>query len=196
MEGAFPSLGDGLETRALLAMEVFSTRLAVHEVGDFEASFVPALDDFERLDPRFRIPRTVWDELPGYQDYGFAVFKLKASTGRIRDRQVHPMAFEFPRRQPELLYFPTLHVHDHKLHPAADFDHVLYCQPEPGWDHTVHLPNWKRSWNEANFFLDVSKTQDLVNPTERLFRLSLVGHRENKDTWVSIDSIYPELVPA
>ena len=72
--------------------------LVVHEVGDFEASFVPGLGDFERLDPRFRIPRTVWDGLPAHQDSGFAVFKLKAST-----RKVHPMAFEFPRRQPELL---------------------------------------------------------------------------------------------
>src|SRR5712691_669648 len=114
-----------------------SIPLVVHEVGDFEASFVPGLSDFERLDPRFRIPRTVWDELPAYQDYGFAVFKLKANTKRNLRRlfrgtpepethKVHPMAFEFPRRQPELLYFPTLHVHDRTVHPGADYDHVLY----------------------------------------------------------------------
>ncbi len=69
---AFPA--DALLFRSL-GMESLSKTsipLAVHEVGDFEASFVPGLSDFERLDPRFRIPRTVWDELPAYQDYGFA----------------------------------------------------------------------------------------------------------------------------
>ena len=39
--------------------ELSDTGLEVHEVGDFEASFVPTLGDFERLDPRFCIPQTV-----------------------------------------------------------------------------------------------------------------------------------------
>ncbi len=30
--------------------------LEVHEVGAFEASFVPTVADFVRLDPRFRLP--------------------------------------------------------------------------------------------------------------------------------------------
>ena len=180
--------------------------LVIHEVGDFEASFVPGLDDFEQLDPRFRIPRTVLDELPAYQGYGFAVFKLKASTKRHfrrfsrgspqpETRKVHPMAFEFPRRQPELLYFPTLHVHDRIVHPGADFDHVLCCQPEPGWDDAVHLRNWSRSQYKANRYIDVSNVQGLVNPVEHLFRRQFAGRRQNKDTWVSVNSTYPEPVP-
>src|SRR5262245_57485622 len=51
--------------------------LKVVSVGNFEASFVPTLADFDRLDPRFRLPKGVWDKLPQYRAYGFAVFKLK-----------------------------------------------------------------------------------------------------------------------
>jgi hypothetical protein len=122
-------------------------KLQVHEVGRFEASFVPRIEDFDRLDERFRIPRDVWDQLPAYRDFGFAVFKLKSSRARraaalfrrlfgggssanpsltkapwwptrLPPRQVHPMAFDFPRRNPDLLYFPTVHIHDRKVHRA------------------------------------------------------------------------------
>ena len=51
--------------------------LVVHEVGDFEASFVPTRADFARLDPRFQLPSSVWDALPEYRDWGFCVFKLR-----------------------------------------------------------------------------------------------------------------------
>ena len=207
LQTAFPA--EALLSRSLsfASLDATSIPLVVQEVGDFEASFVPALSDFERLDQRFRIPRAVWDELPAYQDYGFAVFKLRASTSRNArrpfsaspepgTRKVHPMAFEFPRRRRELLYFPTLHVHDGTVHPGADFDHVLYCQPEPGWDHAVHLRNWSRSRREASSYIDVSKARGLVDPTQHLFRLPLAGRRQNKDTWVSVNSTYPERVPA
>ena len=48
--------------------------LEVVEVGSFVASFVPKVSDFGRLDPRFRLGNDVWDDLPQYSDYGFAVF--------------------------------------------------------------------------------------------------------------------------
>jgi hypothetical protein len=34
--------------------------LAVQQVGSFEASFVPTIADFARLDERFRLPAMVW----------------------------------------------------------------------------------------------------------------------------------------
>src|SRR5262245_37871111 len=81
--------------------------LAVVDVGEFEASFVPTVRDFDRLDARFRMPADVWGGLPTYRDFGFAVFKLKAWNGKV-----HPMAFDFPRRDPSWLFFPTVHVYD------------------------------------------------------------------------------------
>lgn len=139
--------------------------LVVHDVGDFEASFVPTRKDFERLDERFRLPDNVFDSLPQYADWGFCVFKLaarKAAGGvdpdpgiveRIKSvfrssddgggnvKDYHPMAFEFPRRDPSRLFFPTVHVHDGEVHEKATFDHQLYCQRSPGprgaeWERT------------------------------------------------------------
>src|SRR5436305_8789550 len=42
--------------------------LKVVDVGEFEASFVPAIKDFGRLDARFRLPDKAWDSLPAYRD--------------------------------------------------------------------------------------------------------------------------------
>ena len=52
--------------------------LAVHDVGDFVATFVPSVKDFGRVDARFVIPKDVWDRVPAYADYGFAVFQQGA----------------------------------------------------------------------------------------------------------------------
>src|SRR5687768_8677007 len=92
----YPQLFDDLErcfprplTRSqdLAAVALGGGSLPVHRVGAFDASFVPAVDAFGRLDPRFRLPETIWGRLP-YSVFGFAVFQLRAG-----DSRVHPMAF-------------------------------------------------------------------------------------------------------
>ena len=100
---------DGLFTPALSEAGSLSlgAPLAVQKVGAFEASFVPSAADFGRLDPRFRLPPGIWRGAPDSLDYGFAVFQLSAGRGRI-----HPMALRFTTRDPETLFFPTLHIHD------------------------------------------------------------------------------------
>ena len=77
--------------------------LPVHRVGEFDASFVPSGLDFGRLDARFRLRPELWQALPEYSDFGFAVFKLRhekpswlSSLGFGASRQpevsrVHPM---------------------------------------------------------------------------------------------------------
>ena len=97
--------------------------LVVHDVGSFEASFIPSQADFIRLDPRFRLPEEILDQLPAYRDFAFAVFKLKPGS-----KKTHPIAFTFPRRNRGELFFPTVHVHDGTAPPQAVFDHFLYCQ--------------------------------------------------------------------
>jgi hypothetical protein len=169
--------------------------LVVHDVGSFEASFVPRIDDFTRLDPRFQIPRDVWEQLPVYRDYGFAVFKLKSTgpspglfqrllkAGRApRPLTVHPMALAFPRRNVDLLYFPTVHIHDRKVHAKAAFDHTLYCQAEPGQEE--FLERWDRSYGPASAFLDVSRTAGIIVADQPCRRVTIQGLRENRDTLV------------
>jgi hypothetical protein len=172
--------------------------LQVHEVGSFEASFVPRIEDFDRLDERFRIPRETWDHLPAYRDFGFAVFKLRGSSSRPtgllgrffgrrvqarpQQRQVHPMALEFPRRNPELLYFPTVHIHDRQVHPHADFDHMLYCQPDVGTERYCAM--WAESGGPASAFMNVALTEGIVLPDRPCRRRPLRGRLENRDTLV------------
>ena len=153
--------------------------LAIHEVGSFEASFVPRMADFDRLDLRFRVSEHVWAKMPVYRDYGFAVFKLKASTQRSR---MHPVALEFPRRDPSGLYFPTMHVHDGTVRDAAQFDHELYCQA--GANQEALLEGWTCSTGRAEEFVDTERTVGLVDPARSCWQLRLAGRRENGDAWV------------
>src|SRR5439155_694483 len=71
--------------------------LKVVEVGSFIASFVPTQADFSRLDAKFRLEQGVWDKLPQYKNWGFAVFQLKKG-----DQKVHPTAIQFPRAVPKV----------------------------------------------------------------------------------------------
>jgi hypothetical protein len=151
-------------------------KLEVVKVGSFEASFVPTVKDFDRLDEKFKLPKATWDDLPGYKEYGFAVFKLTKG-----EKKVHPMAFEFPRKDKEKLFFPTVHIHDGKIHKTANFDHALYLQPTSGED----LLKWKESPGLANSYLKIDKTAGMVEKNAHLYHMPLKGKLKNEDTWVS-----------
>lgn len=150
------------------------TPLPVVEVGSFVASFVPGADDFGRLDERFRMPAGTWDGLPQYKEYGFAVFQLKPG-----DQKVHPMAFEFPRADPGRLFFPTVHVHDGKVHKSARFDHALYTQTA-----TAPGGRWEASIRPVAQTVAVGKTEGLVAAAEPLYRRRMSGVLTNADVWV------------
>jgi hypothetical protein len=163
-----------------------ATILKVHDVGSFEASFVPTLADFDRLDERFRLSPAVWEQLPGYRDWGFAVFKLKRKTagllGRVLGRSnapqtVHPMAFIFPRRDPRSLFFPTVHVHDGAVHSEARFDHTLYCQPD---ELAAESFGWERG-EPLGKHVDVERARGLIDGERRCYRRVLVGPHPNVD---------------
>jgi hypothetical protein len=157
---------------------VLGAPLAVHVVGAFEASFVPSLGDFGRLDPRFRLAPEVWRSLPQYADWGFAVFKLCPSE-EIQD--VHPMAFTFPRRDASRVFFPTVHVHDGVVREVADFDHELYMQMQaPG---TPSRP-WRRAFGPVSEYVDIRKTKGLMNRADAVWNRSIRGTHENKDIFV------------
>jgi hypothetical protein len=152
-------------------------KLAVVPVGSFEASFVPSSSDFARLDERFRLPSEVWQALPLYKDYGFAVFKLKNG-----EHKIHPMAFEFPRANPDHLFFPTVHIHDGKVHAKARFDHSLYCQRSA--QESMHLTDWQESRQPAGLFMKIDKAKGLLDPEEHCYLKELRGNLRNEDTLV------------
>ena len=150
--------------------------LPVERVGSFEASFVPSVKDFARLDARFRMPEGVWDQLPQYRSFGFAVFKLNRSA-----HTVHPMAFEFPRADAGKLFFPTVHVHDGTVRPEAKFDHALYCQDK---GHLAGLQGWRESRQPAGVFADVARAKGLLDKDGHCYFRHLSGTLKNQDTLV------------
>ncbi len=148
-----------------------SAKLEVKQVGAFEASFVPTVADFARLDERFRMPAGTWEKLPGYAAFGFAVFKLRSGSHRV-----HPMAFSFPTAVPDRLFFPTLHIHDGEVHEKADFDHTLYCQGS-GLKHG----DWLESPGIALQFMKAGDTKGIVLPAQHVYRRRLHGELANTD---------------
>lgn len=151
-----------------------ASKLEVVSVGNFDASFVPTVGDFARLDERFRLPAGTWDKLPAYRNHGFAVFKLKSGNAKI-----HPMAFSFPRENPAQLFFPTVHIHDGEVHKDADFDHTLYCQRGPSDQFT--LLNWEESIRPVGLFMQTPKSKGVLDSGEHCYRLRLAGTLPNKD---------------
>lgn len=153
-------------------------RLVVHEVGAFVASYVPTEDDFERLDPRFRLPLRLSDAVPAYRDHGFAVFQLKPG-----DVTVHPMAFTFPSRDPARLFFPTVHVHDGTLKPRARFDHALYWQGSPsGAERSAELA----PGDEVSFEPPMSDEKGALALDRHVLRRRLTGDHPNADVWIDV----------
>jgi hypothetical protein len=143
--------------------------LQVHEVGNFIASFVPHRISFNRLDEAFRLSENVWDKLPQYNDAGFVVFQLKESGS------YHPMAFSFPTKHKDKLYFPTVHVHEGTVEETGDFDHALYFQGE-----YRQGPSRQQSYDRAKAYI----TSEVVDPEGFIYKTSLYGVLPNRDTYV------------
>ena len=157
-----------------------SEKLEVVQVGNFEASFVPTQKDFSRLDERFRIPADAWKELPQYESYGFAVFKLKSG-----EMKVHPMAFSFPREKARTLFFPTVHIHDGKVHAKADFDHALFCQPTH--EERPVTREWKESRGHPKSFMQMDKVKGVVLADQHCYKQEMRGMLANKDTFLVVE---------
>lgn len=152
-----------------------SKPLEVQRVGSFDASFVPTRADFSRLDPQFRFDDSVWKSLPQYKDFGFAVFKLRKGSDHV-----HPMAFRFPSAMPGRVFFPTVHIHDGKVHEKEDFDHTLYAQ---AWKTAVIKgPFWEESEKNAGQFVNLWKSKDFVWGGGHLYKRNMVGEFKNEDT--------------
>lgn len=152
--------------------------LKVVSVGAYDASFVPTSADFGRLDERFRLPEGVWGKLPGYADFGFAVFKLK--KGRS---EVHPMAFTFPSALTETVFFPTLHIHDGEVHAKEAFDHTLYLQ---GTAANLARGGWRESPGLAVTKVQCGLTHGMVRPDMHVYQQRMRGTFDNGDVVVKM----------
>ncbi len=187
LASGFPELAHFSLSRSKSASVAASAgQLAVHDVGDFVASFVPSIADFGRVDPRFSIPKSVWDRIPAYADYGFAVIQLKEVAGAP-----HPIALEVDTRTPDALFFPTVHIHDGTVHTREDFDHILYAQEArldaragsyAGPTAVDDKTGFVRSNANASSFVDVTRTDGVVDSNLLVHKTTLRGLLPNQDT--------------
>lgn len=165
--------------------------LKVHDVGDFVASFAPSPADLDRLDARFRIAPALFAARPEYRDWGFAVFQLKPREASwwppwrrsaARAQTIHPMAFLFESREPDALFFPTVHVHDGTVPAHAAFDHTLYAQVDDvGLGRTLA---WEASGVSAKVHVAVDRSQGLVDGDAPLRRQRYSSRLRNVDLWL------------
>lgn len=180
--------------------------LEVHQVGAFEASFVPSPGDMGRLDPRFRLPDAAWgvlarratreatfpklsaaewDALPDYRDWGFCVFKLRAKDG---PQHAHPMAFTFPTRWRDRVFFPTVHVHDGRFPLEAGFDHDLYLQVGDRALSGEAASAWAESDGPVGQAVDVRRAAGLVDGEAHAYRREVRRVLPNRDVVVAVAS--------
>lgn len=184
LEGAFPADYSRMPQAKSSRSVTFSPpKLEVHRVGRFEASFVPTVADFARLDERFRLPASFFRALPQYSDWGFAVFQLAPEKAGLfglgtKKQHVHPMAFSFPQREPEALFFPLVHLHDGTVPTKANFDHTLYAQADGVLD---ALLGWTRSTGPLAASVRAQDTAGLVEGSRTALRDTLWGPRANRD---------------
>ena len=87
------------------------------------------------------------------------------------------MAFSFPTRDPQRVFFPTLHLHDGTLPQQAEFDHRLYVQGG-------RCPfGFTRSSEPIEDFVAVARTSGVVVRDAPVYRQQVEGFRDNLDVW-------------
>ncbi len=138
----------------------------------YQATFLPTLQDLASIEEDLRIPETVWQQLPEYNEFGFAVIKLSPDV-----HPFYPLALEFPMRNPNLLYFPTFHIRAGQAPEEAVFDHDLFCQARAGW---------LRTYDVASSFMDIERAQGVIDPGERVSRMTVQGMHPNSDILVGL----------
>ena len=137
------------------------------------------MNDFSRLDERFRISDDAWKKLPQYRDYGFAVFKLKAG-----ELTVHPMAFSFPRRNPKACSFqPSTSTMAKCMRKR-----ILIMSSIASRANTSHCRSGTGGSRPAmpDRFMKTSKARGLISPEQHCYQKKLHGLLPNRDTLVAI----------
>jgi len=167
IDGVFPQwMSADLETLSSCGRR----GIKVHDVGAFNASFVPCPTDFERLDPRFRLDRSFFEQVPEYSNYGFVVFRLQPGVSKV-----HPMAFWFDKDDKNL-FFPTKHMHDGIINETEEFSHTLYAQGR------LDNCDFHDKANIENQLM-INKSLGLLTKEEPLYKKTVNGENKNNDIW-------------
>ena len=88
------------------------------------------------------------------------------------------MAFAFPTALTGQVFFPTLHIHDGKIHDREVFDHTLYMQGE-GFD--LDTGGWQESPKIAVAKVKCGYAHNMVRPEMHVHRNVIRGNMRNGD---------------
>ena len=173
--------------------------LAVEQVGDYICTFVPTNNDWDRIDPQFKLSNDTWAKLNYQENYSFVVVQLNIiekfpkmnvlgksnrvkPSARVEKKKFHPIAFIFETQFPNWIYFPTTHVHDGQVHDREEFNHNFYFQSleikKP------HEAGFEKSGSTAGAFVNIAKAKGLVEPNQLILKSTMNGTFPNLDTWV------------
>ena len=88
------------------------------------------------------------------------------------------MAFTFPSAMRDRIFFPTVHIHDGKVHRDAEFDHMLYCQTA---GENIFVRRWDESNSLASQFTHPNKAHGLIKSDQHVYRNSMSDMFKNQD---------------
>lgn len=165
------SLTDRIREKVLDWLDIDTTQA--------EITFAPNRAALLHIAEQFKLSAEVQQALARFQQDGFVCLKLAAGSNRLP-----PLAFEFPRRAPESVFFPTAHSVGGQFDPQASFNYTLFCQS----------PHRSLKWRVAaddNFrpltareFMKPDKAHGLIDPADGLLMQRLRGPFENVDICV------------
>ncbi len=155
--------------------------LPVYDVGSYNVSVVPTMNDFHRLDPDFftidpYIPQSLQKKYDS--SFGFIICKLRKGQ-----HSYHPLAYTHQIHKDRLLFVPTYHIHPdgtyNHIDEYADWDHTIYSV-ETDLDESSskkHFDGWSLNWEKLPEDLQWIKKY-------RGKRWTCHGNKKNRDMWL------------
>lgn len=145
------TLSNTSKSRGFPSMNCVNDTLAVHNVGSYQASIVPSLSDFNKLDKSiFTINPEVFTILQkNYSStFGYIVCKLKKGTHAYHpfaythdtymiENQFSLMDLFYNKQKKPLLFIPTRHYHTH-VHFSHKNNNSEFVDD---WDHIIYTSN-------------------------------------------------------
>jgi hypothetical protein len=145
------------------------------DTTQIEFAFFPNRTVLAEMRDSWPVSEAVWTALEPYAACGLVGLKLEAGANRLP-----PVAFEFPRRDPDEVTFPTAH----NLPPSAvaTLRHGLYAQTSKRslqWRISISAEDDRPL--RAREFVKTDRTLGLIDPDQPIVSRRLVGAADNVD---------------
>jgi hypothetical protein len=167
---------------ALCSISPKESTLPVFDVGSYNVSIVPTINEFNRLNPDyFTIDPTIPHVIERNYDSSFGYLVCKLRRGQ---HSYHPLAYTHQVHKDRLLFVPTLHIHpdgtySRDVEPYGDWDHSIYTVETDMEDDGVRrqFDGWSLKWDKLPQELHWIQKY-------RGHKWTCNGHKKNRDIWL------------